>query len=230
MNIIITGAGRGIGFELVKLFAVNADNRIIAISRNITDLSALIDHPNVIPLSYDLENLCNGNKEIVNKIHNEFSHLDILINNAGLLVKSDFEFFELSSSKKMFDVNFFAPAIMIRELLPLFSRDGNARIVNIGSMGGYQGSMKFGGMSMYSASKAALSVLSECLAVELEGKNISCNCLALGSAETEMFKTAFPGFKASSSPQQMAEKIYDFSLNGHLQNNGKVISFIFNEF
>lgn len=230
MNIIITGAGRGIGFELVKLFAGNADNKIIAISRNIEGLSVLYEQSNVIPVSSDIENLCNDNKELISQIKSEFSHLDILINNAGLLIKSDFKDFELSAVKKMFDVNYFAPAILIRELLPLFSKDGKAHIVNIGSMGGYQGSLKFGGMSMYSASKAALSVFSECLAVELKENKISCNCLALGSVETEMFKTAFPGNKASSSPEQMAEKIYDFCLNGHLQNNGKVISFIFNEF
>ena len=90
-----------------------------------------------------------------------------------------------------------------------------SHIVNISSMGGFQGSSKYRGLSVYSASKAALSCLSECLAGELNESGISVNCLALGSVQTEMFENAFPGFKAPVGPKEMAEFISYFAVNGN---------------
>ena len=96
-------------------------------------------------------------------------------------------------------------------------------IVNISSMGGFQGSMKFDGMSAYSAIKASMANLTESLAVEFKERNISVNCLALGSVDTEMFRTAFPGYDATTTPTAMAEFLVDFSLKGQLYFNGKIL-------
>jgi NAD(P)-dependent dehydrogenase (short-subunit alcohol dehydrogenase family) len=90
-------------------------------------------------------------------------------------------------------------------------------------MGGFQGSTKYRGLSYYSASKAALSCLTECLAIELNEAGISVNCLALGSVQTEMFENAFPGAKAPLNPKKMAEFISYFALNGNKYFNGKVL-------
>jgi NAD(P)-dependent dehydrogenase (short-subunit alcohol dehydrogenase family) len=98
-----------------------------------------------------------------------------------------------------------------------------SHIVNISSMGGFQGSSKYRGLSVYSASKAALACLSECLALELASEGISVNCLALGSVQTEMFENAFPGFKAPLAPFEMAEFISYFAVSGNKYFNGKVL-------
>ena len=90
-------------------------------------------------------------------------------------------------------------------------------------MGGYQGSSKFPGLSLYSASKGALSILSECMAEELGEKGIKVNCLALGAAQTEMLEKAFPGYQAPLSANEMAEFISDFAINGHRYFNGKIL-------
>jgi NAD(P)-dependent dehydrogenase (short-subunit alcohol dehydrogenase family) len=90
-------------------------------------------------------------------------------------------------------------------------------------MGGFQGSAKFKGLSLYSASKGALAILTECMAEEFKEKNINVNCLALGSVQTEMLAKAFPGYKAQSSPAEMAEFIANFALNAYKQINGKII-------
>jgi NAD(P)-dependent dehydrogenase (short-subunit alcohol dehydrogenase family) len=90
-------------------------------------------------------------------------------------------------------------------------------------MGGFQGSAKFPGLSLYSASKGALAILTECLAEEFIGRQIKVNCLALGSAQTEMLEQAFPGYKALLSAGEMAAFIADFSLHGHQWFNGKVL-------
>jgi NAD(P)-dependent dehydrogenase (short-subunit alcohol dehydrogenase family) len=98
-----------------------------------------------------------------------------------------------------------------------------SHIVNIGSMGGFQGSAKFAGLSAYSASKAALHNFTECLAEELKERKISVNCLALGSAQTEMLEKAFPGYESPVMAFEMGKYIADFALTGHKFFNGKVL-------
>ena len=66
-------------------------------------------------------------------------------------------------------------------------------VVNVTSMAGFQGSGKFSGLSYYSASKAALGSLTECLAEELKEDEVKVNALAIGSVQTEMLAEAFPG-------------------------------------
>ncbi len=98
-----------------------------------------------------------------------------------------------------------------------------SHILNISSMGGFQGSVKFRGLSYYSASKAAIACLSECLAEEFRGSGISVNCIALGAVQTEMFAEAFPGYKAPVEAVEIAPFISYFALNGHKFMNGKII-------
>jgi len=74
-------------------------------------------------------------------------------------------------------------------------------------MGGLQGSSKFPGLSAYSASKAAVINLTECLAEELKEDNIRVNCFALGAVQTEMLEDAFPGYKAPVTSEEMATYI-----------------------
>ncbi len=98
-----------------------------------------------------------------------------------------------------------------------------SHIVNISSMGGFQGSSKYKGLSYYSASKAAIACLTECLAREFKEMGISVNCLALGSVQTEMLNEAFPGYKAPVSAEEMGEFIAEFALKGNKFFNGKIL-------
>ena len=229
MNIIVTGASRGIGYEMVKLFAGNGNHHIIAISRNEEKLQRLVKEceninpeTRVIPLVLDLLEILDNPDRLAN-VKTAMEHIDILINNAGSLTNKAFDSTGLKEAHNMFSTNFFAPAMMIRELLGQMGGKGKTHIVNIGSMGGFQGSSKYPGLSYYSASKAALAVLTECLPVELKNSNICVNCLALGSAQTEMLSEAFPGYKAVLSAAEMAEYIVYFAMNGHQYFNGKII-------
>lgn len=90
-------------------------------------------------------------------------------------------------------------------------------------MGGFQGSVKFAGLSAYSTSKAALCSFTELFAEEYKESSIKMNCLCLGAAQTEMLEAAFPGYEAPVSADKMAEYIVDFSLNAHQWINGKII-------
>jgi len=227
MNIIVTGASRGIGFETVKIFAHDRQNIVFAIARGKTGLEKLrqvcLDisgFENVYILPFDLVN-DDFNAILVPGILKKMNSVDILVNNAGLLLNKSFEHTEETDFDLMFDANVKSAFNLTRHLLPYFSK--NAHVINIGSMGGFQGSVKFPGLSLYSASKGALAILTECLAEELKDRQINVNCLALGSAQTEMLEQAFPGYRAPLNAAEMASFIADFSLRGHRWFNGKVL-------
>ncbi len=223
-NILITGASKGIGFETVKLFLQQANCRVIAISRNIKSLvefaNTLDESDRLIPISFDITKDNHG--ELAAHL-SDCEQIDILINNAGLLINKPFAGLSIEDWRTLFEVNVFGPVKLIQYVLPLLQKAPKAHIVNIGSMGGFQGSSKFGGLSAYSASKAALANLSECLAGELAGSGIASNCLCLGAVNTEMLQQAFPGYQAPLNGEEMAEFLVDFSSTGHRFFNGQVI-------
>lgn len=218
-NIVITGAGKGIGLELVK--TLSAQNRVFCISRNVDQLNEIAESSkNIIVFKADISNE-NVLEKLVAKFQVDFNKIDVLINNAGALVNKPFEQITISDMNLMFQTNVIGLMRMCQVALPFLIKDSH--IVNIGSMGGFQGSVKFPGLSAYSASKGAVAAFSECLAEELKEKNIYVNCLALGAAQTEMLSQAFPGYRAPLSAENMANFIADFSINGHRYINGKTI-------
>jgi NAD(P)-dependent dehydrogenase (short-subunit alcohol dehydrogenase family) len=228
MNIIVTGGSRGIGREVVLSLAADKDNQILVTGRKKATLQELqIEclNENVSYLVMDISRIYQEKEPVMDQIYDRFSKVDILINIAGLLVVSDFMKLTDQEAHSMMETNFFGPAAFIKLLVPLMS--AGSHIVNISSMGGFQGSSKYRGLSFYSASKAALSCLSECLAVELAETGISVNCLALGSVQTEMFESAFPGFKAPLGPGEISEFIAYFAVNGNKFFNGKVLPVAF---
>ena len=222
MNIIINGGTRGIGKEVVLKLAQNPDNQILVTGRNITSLNSLYSgsgNIRIIPL--DLSVIDTNIVSFRESVNSCFKVVDILINMAGVLILKDFSDFGNNEARAIMETNFFGPASVIRIVKPMMPK--GSHIVNISSMGGFQGSAKFKGLSYYSASKAALACLSECLAEEFRESGISVNCLALGAVQTEMFAKAFPGFKSPVDAKEMAEYISGFALNGHKFFNGNII-------
>ena len=215
-TLLVTGASRGVGFEICKQAAANG-HKVIALSRNISPLKGV---PNIHPFSVDLSNELEV-VDFVKEISSSFKSIDVLINNAGSLINKPF--LEISSSdfEAVFKVNVFAVASLTRLMLPMMNAKGH--VLNITSMGGVQGSAKFPGLSAYSSSKGALVILTELLAEEYKESGPSFNALALGAVQTEMLEEAFPGYKAPVSAVQMAEYIIDFALKGHQFYNGKVL-------
>lgn len=222
MNIIVNGGTRGIGKEVVSHLAQDISNQILVTGRNekaLGDLSA--SFKNVKSYSIDMSVFDSQSKKFIEIISSHFKSVDILINIAGYLVAKDFVDMANDEARLMMETNFFGPASVIRILKPMMP--AGSHIVNISSMGGYQGSAKYKGLSYYSASKAAIACLTECLANEFTEYGISVNCLALGAVQTEMFDEAFPGYKAPVDAKEMAEFISNFALTGHKFFNGKIL-------
>ncbi|GIV27487.1 MAG: short-chain dehydrogenase [Bacteroidia bacterium] len=216
MVILITGCSKGIGLELVKRLSQN--HHIIAVSRNAIPYS----HPHIFQVNGDI-NLKSTLQTCQDYLDKNHFPLDILINNAGRLVNKKFETISEQELFEIYQTNVFAPFYWIQGLLNYLKKSPQAHIVNISSMGGVTGTQKFPGLSAYSSSKGALSILTECLAEEFKNENIKCNALALGAVQTEMLSQAFPEYKAPLSSSEMAEFITWFALNGHKFFNGKIL-------
>ena len=218
-NVIITGTSRGIGFELVHLFA-NAGHNVLALSRNAQPVNNL-HFDNITSLAFDLSKAEDYNKVTTFVNGNWKGKVDILINNAGTLLNKLFAETSMDDFETVYKTNVFGVAELTRVVLPFLKND--AHVVTISSMGGVQGSMKFPGLAAYSSSKGAVITLTELLAEEYKEQGISFNVLALGAVQTEMLEEAFPGYKAPTTALEMANYIYDFALTGHKFYNGKLL-------
>ena len=227
-NILVTGCSKGIGFEIVKVFAKRSDIRVLAVSRDQIGLNKLeiecikINQEfNVYTMSVDLSTI-ESIDQIIQYIKIEFQGiLDGVIHNAGFLVNKKFENISIEELEYSFKVNSFAPFILTQRLIPFLNK--KAHILSISSMGGIQGTQKFPGLSAYSTSKSTLITLTECLAEEYKMSDFYFNCLALGAVQTEMLKKAFPDYTAPIKSQEMGEFIFDFFINGFKYFNGQVI-------
>jgi NAD(P)-dependent dehydrogenase (short-subunit alcohol dehydrogenase family) len=219
-RIVIIGASRGIGAALVEKLQQDTANEILALSRNIGELQRRFDGLDRVSVApFDLSDKV---REQASDIFSRFDSIDVLINNAGLLVNKPFEHLSHEDISTSYQVNVVGVMETVQAALPYLSSKG-AHVVNISSMGGFQGTMKFAGLAAYSTSKAALCSFTELFAEEYKDSHIKMNCLCLGAAQTEMLEAAFPGYQAPVSAAEMAEFIADFALNGQRWMNGKIL-------
>ena len=155
-NIIVTGASRGIGFALVKYLAEKNHN-ILAISRDTSTLLELQKKfSNIIPLQIEITSDADI-KRVSKFVEENWAKVDALVHNAGKLIHKPFVKTSYNDFLEVFNVNIFAVAELTKAMLPFLH--AGAHVVAISSIGGVQGSMKFGGLSAYSSSKGALTIL-----------------------------------------------------------------------
>ena len=219
-NIVVVGASKGIGKELVFQFASEEQYTVYALSRDTETMTrAFSGLSNVKSLKFDLSNDVRSQAE---KLFSSLSQIDILINNAGFLVNEPFTELTHDQLATSYQINVIGVMETVQAVLPKMLESGG-HVVNISSMGGFQGSVKFAGLSAYSTSKAAVCSFTELFAEEYKNTKIKMNCLCLGAAQTEMLEAAFPGYKAPIFAAKMAEFIHDFALNGHQWMNGKIL-------
>lgn len=218
-TIVVVGASRGIGRELVLQLAKNPDHQVFALSRNKSAMSsAFSELPNVVSCAFDLS--ADNVRIQAERIFETIPTIDVLINNAGYLVNKPFPELTQEDLLLSYKVNVTGVIETVQAAVPKMVA---AHIVNISTMGGFQGSVKFPGLTAYSTSKAALCSFTELFAEEYKESQITMNCLCLGAAQTEMLEAAFPGYEAPVSAAEMASFIVDFSLRSHQWMRGKII-------
>ena len=218
-TIVVVGASRGIGHSLVQQLASDSNNNVIALSRNVAKMQQSFGQlPNVKCQAFDLNSSTVKNDFL--SIIKDVETIDVLINNAGYLVNKSFTELTREDLLDCYQVNVIG---VIETVQAAVTKMSTAHIVNISSVGGFQGSVKFPGLTAYSTSKAAVCSFTELFAEEYKESDIRMNCLCLGAAQTEMLEEAFPGYEAPVSAEKMAEYIAQFSLTAHQWMNGKII-------
>jgi len=219
--VIVTGAGQGVGRATALELATVHGCSVLAISRKADALASLTADPaaqgRVEVLVLDLATVDAGErlKAAVGE-----RNVDALILNHGQLLNKPFAHITRAELQELFTANVFSAIGVVQALLASLA---NGHVVTIGSMGGFQDSSKYPGLSSYSASKAALACLSQCLATEFASTGPKVNCLCLGSVDTAMLRAAFPGYASPTTPATMGAFIARFALEGHRVYNGQVL-------
>ena len=220
-NVLIIGASRGIGKELVLKYAKDQSITVYAFARNLDTMKISFSNFSNVKCHY-LDVCGESVRRDLENILEETTTVEVLINSAGYLVKKPF--LELTRNDLIDSYQSNAIGIMecVQAVIPKMKEKGG-HVVSISTMGAFQGSAKFPGLAAYSSSKTGVVTMTELLAEEFKEDAIKFNCLCLGAVQTEMLEEAFPGYQAQLNANQMATFIHDFACNAHQYLNGKVI-------
>tara|TARA_X000000950_G_scaffold275514_1_gene362039 strand:+ start:1775 stop:2515 length:741 start_codon:yes stop_codon:yes gene_type:complete len=185
---VLTGSSRGIGKEILSIFAENNAN-IIACSREedvkhikfIEDLKKK-NNVEIDPYFFDLADT-NLLKEKALEIIKKHKKIDILINNAGVIHTALFQMTTINKFKEIFETNFFSTVQFTQIILKSMMPHKNGSIINISSTSAFDNE---DGRSAYSSSKLSLVSLTKTLSNELGRFNIRVNSIAPGLTQTDM--------------------------------------------
>ena len=183
---LVTGGSRGIGLATAKILSENG--AIVAITAKDKDRleNAVKGIPNAIGIAANIRN-SKDVKNVVNKIIEKFGKLDILVNNAGIFPKIK-QLHEIDEDEwnEVLDVNLTGQYRFTKEAIPYLQKTSGS-IINISSDAGIKAYQGFNA-DAYSASKAALIILTKCWALEYSKDKIRVNCICPGVVDTDMTK------------------------------------------
>ena len=183
---IVTGGSRGIGFQTAKIFSENGADVVIC-SINFEQLEIAANQlKNTIPIAVDIRNEKDV-QNVIEKTIKKFGKLDILINNAGIFPRIK-QLHEISEKEwnDVLDVNLSGQFRFTKFAIPYLQKTSGT-IVNVSSDAGLKAYEGFNA-DAYSATKAALIVLTKCWALEYSKYKIRVNCVCPGVVDTDMTK------------------------------------------
>lgn len=183
---LVTGGSRGIGFATAKILSENGATVVITAKNQEKLDKVILEIPNAVGIAADIRNR-NEVKNVVNKIIEKFGKLDILVNNAGIFPKIK-QLHEIDEEEwnEVIDVNLTGQFRFTKEAIPYLQKTAGT-IVNISSDAGIKAYQGFNA-DAYSASKAALILLTKCWALEYSKDKIRVNCICPGVVDTDMTK------------------------------------------
>ena len=197
----ITGAGRGIGAEVVRS-ALVAGHRVVATGRQPKDLEAsfAVHGERVLCLPLDVSSEPQSANAVARAI-DRFGRIDVLVNNAGYGQLGLFEEVPFKAIEEQFHTNVFGLMHVTRAALPFMRSQRSGHIFNIASIGGFMG---FESSSIYCATKFAVEGFSESLALEVKRFGIHVTVVEPGFFRTD--------FLDSTSVRLGSERIVDYDL------------------
>jgi 3-oxoacyl-[acyl-carrier protein] reductase len=193
-NSIITGCNRGIGKEIVRVFAENGSNIWACVRKENTTFTKYINHleqkhsVRINPVYFDL----SDEKQIkagVQTIKEVKETIDILVNNAGSIFTALFQMTSMQKLKEMFEINYFSQMMLTQYISRIMMRQKSGSIVNISSSAAIEGNE---GRTGYASAKAAMIASTKVLSKELAPYNIRVNAVVPGLTQTEMMASSIP--------------------------------------
>ena len=213
----MTGGSRGIGFATAKILSENGATVIIT-SKNQERLEkAESEISNCVGIASDIRN-ANDVKNVVKKIIEKFGKLDILVNNAGIFPKIK-QLHEINEDEwnEVLDVNLTGQFRFTKEAIPYLQKTSGS-IINISSDAGLKAYQGFNA-DAYSASKAALILLTKCWALEYAKDKIRVNCICPGVVDTDMTKP----FLKTQKDKEFMDNEHPIGRIGQPQEIGKAV-------
>ncbi|MDX1583282.1 MAG: SDR family oxidoreductase [Thermoanaerobaculia bacterium] len=210
---VVTGASRGIG-RATAIRLARAGTRVTLFSRSADELDSLAknDPERFLAVAGDVTSETDVERAF-DETEKRFGPCSLLVNNAGWIKPERLVDVSREDWEKMFSINVTGSFLTIRRALPRMIERGRGSIVNVASISGVPGPVKFPGFVSYCASKGALILMTESLAAELAETPIRVNAVSPGSVDTEMWAEASGGAEADMSPEEVAESIA-FLLSG----------------
>ncbi len=193
-NTVITGCNRGIGKEIVRVFAENGANIWACVRRESGTFSKYINNleqkhsVSINPVYFDLsdeEQIKTG----VKTIKETKEPVDILVNNAGAIFTALFQMTSMKKLKEMFEINYFSQMLLTQYISRIMMRQKSGSIINVSSSAALEGNE---GRTGYASAKAAMITSTKVLAKELAPYNIRVNAVAPGLTQTEMMESSTP--------------------------------------
>ncbi len=241
--VLVTGASQGIGLALVNKFAEHGAN-VILVSRNIDQLHSIRDKlkskyqtQDFFTIACDLSVLENIPNIFTELQHYNVTSLDVLVNNAGVMIDSLLQQQKATDMTTMFNTNIMSTILMCQASLRFFLKKRKGNIINVSSIIGENGAV---GQSVYSATKAAVLGFTKSLSKELARLNIKVNSISPGYIDTNMTRKYDQetkdliinniGFRRPGTSEDVAEAVLFLAsekssyITGHnIQINGGMI-------
>ena len=221
-TIIITGATSGIGLAAAKKLT-NEKNQLILCGRRQHKLDEISNElskiTNVLPLRFDVSNKKEVNKVLEN-LPEEFSAIDVLINNAGNAHGLDtIQEGSLDDWDNMIDSNVKGLLYVSRVVMPKMIEKQSGHIINIGSLAGREVYEKG---NIYCATKHAVNAISKAMRIDLNKSGIKVSEINPGLVETDFSNVRFKGYN------ELAEKVYQGYKALEAKDIADIIEFVIN--
>ncbi len=210
--VLITGANRGIGLELARLYA-SQDCEVIAVCRESSDEIEELADQVLSGLDLTDDQATDVILQLLDVTLGEGGKIDVLINNAGVFKNETLQDMDLDTIRLQFEVNAITPLKITHALMP-YLKEGS-KVANVTSRMGSVEDNGSGAYYGYRASKAALNAFGKSLAIDLKPKGVSVAMLHPGFVQTRMV-----GFNGDISPVQAATGIASRIEELTLQNSG----------
>ncbi len=225
-TVLITGANRGIGLELVRQY-LQQGSAVIAVSRNESDELKALGESNLLQ-SHQLDLV---DDPALTRLAQELEEqkIDVLLNNAGTMGRHNFAELGIKSGSfgsfnrqewhEMFDINLFTPMKLAELFVDNVAASEKGRIVTVSSMVGSMTLNQGGGMYGYRASKAGVNSIMKSMAIDLAGRGIIATAIHPGFVRTDM-----SGPQAYIEPKESAAGIIQVIERLTAEQSGKLIA------